>query len=96
MNASTYLQAFLALVLIIGLIVGLGWTLKRLGFGTSAQGILGRRRRLVTVEALMLDGRHRAVLMRRDDIEHLILVGPNTSQVIERGIPAAPEEAKTP
>lgn len=88
MEFTIYLKAFLGLAIVLGLIVGLSWLLKRLGFGDSFKGPLGRRRRLSTVEAIMLDGRHKAVLVRRDDVEHLILVGPNTSQVIERGIPA--------
>lgn len=88
MDFTTYFKAFLGLAIVLGLILGLSWVLKRLGFGDSLKGPLGRRRRIATVEAVMLDGRHRAVLLRRDDVEHLVLVGPNTSQVIERNIPA--------
>jgi flagellar protein FliO/FliZ len=90
MDATTYIKAVLGLALVLGLIVGLSWLLKRLGFGDSLKGPLGRRRRISTVEGIMLDSRHKAVLIRRDDVEHLVLVGPNTSQVIERNIPAAP------
>jgi flagellar protein FliO/FliZ len=57
--------------------------------------MLGRKRRLSTVESAFLDGRHRVVLIRRDDVEHLVLVGPNTSQVIETGIPAMPADGET-
>ncbi|MSO73422.1 MAG: hypothetical protein EXQ84_07460 [Rhodospirillaceae bacterium] len=90
MEPSTYLQFFLALVLVLGLILGLSWIMKRVGFGDGAKGPLGRRRRLNTIESAALDARHRVVLLRRDDVEHLVLIGPNTSQVIERGIPALP------
>ena len=90
MEPTAYIRFVLALILVIGLILGLSWLLKRLGLGIGANGPLTRKRRLRTVESVLLDGRHRAVLIRRDDIEHLVLVGPNTSQVIERGIPAAP------
>lgn len=90
MDVATYSKFLLALILVIGLIFGLAWTLKRLGFAGAVQGALGRKRRLGTVEAAALDGRHRVILIRRDDVEHLVLVGPNTSQVIERNIPAAP------
>ncbi len=88
MEFTTYLKAFLGLAIVLGLILGLSWLLKRMGFGDGLKGPLGRRRRLSTVEAVMLDGRHKAILLRRDDVEHLVLIGPNTSQVIERGIPA--------
>jgi flagellar protein FliO/FliZ len=92
MEFTTYLQAFLGLAIVLGLILGLSYGLKRLGFGDGLKGPLGRRRRLGTVEAVMLDGRHKAILLRRDDVEHLVLIGPNTSQVIESGItpPQAP------
>ena len=88
MEVQNYITAVLVLILVIGLILGLAALLKRFGLGDPAR-VLGRRTRLATVESKTLDGRHRIVLIRRDDVEHLLLVGPNTSQVIERGIPAA-------
>jgi len=91
METATYIRFILALILVLGLIMGLAWALKRLGLGMGANGPLTRRRRLRTVEATMVDGRHRLVLVRRDDVEHLLLVGPNTSQVVERSIPAPPD-----
>jgi flagellar protein FliO/FliZ len=93
MDATSYLRFILALVLVLGLILGLAWALKRLGLGDGGRGPLTRRRRLRMVESTMVDSRHRVVLVRRDDVEHLVLVGPNTSQVIERGIVAPMEEA---
>ena len=42
-------------------------------------------RRLVVAETLMIDARHRAVLLRRDDREHLIVIGPNGTTAIESG-----------
>jgi flagellar protein FliO/FliZ len=87
MDFATYFKAFLGLAIVIGLILGLSWLLKRLGLG-DFKGPLSRKRRLMTVEAVMLDSRNKAILLRRDNVEHLVLVGPNTSQIIETGIPA--------
>ncbi|MBX7199799.1 MAG: flagellar biosynthetic protein FliO [Rhodospirillaceae bacterium] len=87
MEAQNYITAVLVLILVIGLILGLAALLKR--FGLTDARVLGRRARLATVESKSLDGRHRLVLVRRDDVEHLLLIGPNTSQVLERGIPAS-------
>ena len=92
MDVASYTRFILVLILVLGLIFGLAWMLKRLGFGDATRNPLGRRRRLVTVEAASLDARHRVVLLRRDDVEHLVLVGPNTSQVIERSIPIVARE----
>jgi flagellar protein FliO/FliZ len=95
MDAINYFKFLIVLVLVIGLILVLAAGLKKLGFATGSRPGLGRRRRLSTVESALLDGRHRVVLVRRDDVEHLVLVGPNTSQVIETGIPAAPAGGDT-
>lgn len=97
MEFTTYLRFVVALILVIGLILGFAWVMRRFGFGGGLQGALGRKRRLATVETTIIDSRNRVVLVRRDDVEHLLLIGPNTSQVIERGIPAAPgAETSTP
>src|SRR4051812_48551756 len=95
MAAQNYVTAVLVLILVIGLILGLARALKHFGLADGTR-VLGRRRRLVMVESTALDARHRAILLRRDDVEHLILVGPNTSQVIERGIPASALPDETP
>jgi flagellar protein FliO/FliZ len=90
MDAINYAKFLVVLVLVIGLILALAAGLKRLGLATGGSGPLGRKRRLAMIESALLDGRHRVVLVRRDEVEHLVLIGPNTSQVIETGIPAAP------
>jgi len=96
MDIGIYLRFVLVLVLVIGLILALAWVLKRFGLGSGLHGTLGRKRRLSTIESTALDGRHRVVLVRRDDVEHLLLVGPNTSQVIERGIPVSASDSEPP
>jgi flagellar protein FliO/FliZ len=95
MEFTTYLQFVVALILVIGLILGLAWIMKRFGLMGSLQGAMGRKRRLAVIESAALDGRNRVVLLRRDNVEHLVLVGPNTSQVIESGVPV-PEGAEAP
>ncbi len=49
-----------------------------------------RERRLAYVERAHLDGGRKLVLIRRDDVEHLLLVGGPIDLVIETGIPADP------
>jgi flagellar protein FliO/FliZ len=82
-----YVKFLLVLALVIGLILAMSWGLKRLGVGTSSPGLLGQRR-LGTVETSSIDARHRLILVRRDSVEHLVLVGPTSSLLIETGIPA--------
>lgn len=96
MDFSTYFRFVVVLILVIGLILGFAWVMRRFGFGGAMQGALGRKRRLATIEALALDGRHRVFLVRRDNVEHVVLVGPNTSQVIETGIPVPADAGEPP
>lgn len=86
MEASAYLQFVFALILVIGLILGMAYLLRRFGLGEGATTALGRKKRLSTVESAMVDARHKLVLVRRDDTEHLLLIGPGDSFVVERGI----------
>lgn len=92
MDATSYLRFFLALVVVIGLILAVTWVMKRLGVGQNQIGPMGRKRRLRTIETASIDARHRLVLFRRDAVEHLVLLGPTSTQVIESGIPAAPDD----
>ena len=42
---------------------------------------------------MTVDAKHRAILIRRDDTEHLVLLGPATDLVIETGIKAPRADA---
>ncbi|MDE2465554.1 MAG: hypothetical protein KGO02_17845 [Alphaproteobacteria bacterium] len=46
-------------------------------------------RRLVVAETLMIDARHRAILLRRDDTEHLIIIGPHGATAVESAVAAS-------
>jgi flagellar protein FliO/FliZ len=96
MDAASYLQFILALIFVVGLILAVAWVLKRFGVGQGGVGPLGRKRRLRTIETASIDARHRLVLVRRDTVEHLVLLGPTSGQVIETGIAAPPEDGAEP
>ncbi len=89
MEFSGYLRFLLALVFVLGLIGLATAAVRRMGLGFPA-GTLKRpgNRRLSVVETAPLDGRRRLVLIRRDDTEHLIVLGPTSELVIESGIKA--------
>lgn len=46
--------------------------------------------RLKVLETCHLGPRHRLLLVRRDAQEHLLLLGPDSAEVIEKGIADAP------
>jgi flagellar protein FliO/FliZ len=95
MDMDIYLRFGLALAFVIGLIGFIGWLARRYGVGggrISAKG--GRQRRIGVVEVHPLDAKRRLVLVRRDGIEHLLLIGPGRDLVVETGIePAEPVTA---
>lgn len=89
MDLETYLRFLLALIFVIGLIVAAAWLARRLGLGGRLAPRAGRQRRLAIVEVAALDNRNRLILLRRDGVEHLVLLGAQQHLLIERGI--APE-----
>ncbi len=87
MEFDLYLRFALALILVLGLIALLAWVLRRFGMGMK----LAKGRRLSVVEVQSLGPRHRLILLRRDQVEHLVIVGPHSETVVESGItPRAP------
>jgi flagellar biogenesis protein FliO len=87
-------------VVVLALIPLLLWVVRRIG-GTrlgSPASRGGRQPRLAVIDAASVDGRRRLVLIRRDNVEHLVLIGGPTDVVIEqnivRAVPVAqPREA---
>mgnify|MGYP006289061411 FL=1 len=87
-DSSTYAQAVLALIFVIGLILLVAWAVRRFGIGGRFAPPPGSRRRLQIVEVAPVDARNKLVMVRRDEIEHLLLVGAGDPVVVERGIGA--------
>lgn len=83
-----YLNFLMALLFVLGLIAIMAWGLKRLG-GRHFVGTPGQRRRLSLVEVLPIDARRRLVLVRRDDRDHLLLLGMTDDLVVESDIPVS-------
>lgn len=92
MDYVVYGQFVLALVFVLALIGIIAVIARRAGLGPR-MAPRGARKRLALVEAMPLDAKRRLVLIRRDDTEHLLLLGAAGDCVIEAGIPVA-EAAK--
>lgn len=86
MEWAGYIRFVLALMVVLGLIGALAWAARRWGLAGVQTGKRDRSERLEVVEALSIDARRRLVLIRRDDREHLILLGQDSERVIETGI----------
>jgi len=86
MNPGTYLQFVAALAFVLALIAVLAWAMRRFGLFSNVIPARGGKRRLGVVESATIDAKRRLVLIRRDDREHLLLLGANNDAVIETGI----------
>jgi flagellar biogenesis protein FliO len=86
-EVSPALKFFLAFVVVIALIGVIAWLVRRFGgerFGGSTAR--GRQPRLAVVDAAAVDGRRRLVIIRRDNVEHLLMIGGPTDVLIEPNI----------
>jgi flagellar protein FliO/FliZ len=84
MGYETYLQFALALAFVVALIVLSAFIARRLGLGGRLAS-RGGKRRLAVLEVLPLDGKRRLVLLQRDGVEHLVLLGAQNDLLIECG-----------
>ncbi|UXT57085.1 flagellar biosynthesis protein FliO [Agrobacterium fabrum] len=67
------------------------WLLRRRsGSSPFIRGGRNRQPRLQVLDATAVDARRRLVLVRRDNVEHLVMIGGPTDIVIESGIGAIP------
>ncbi len=60
--------------------------IRRFGGGFSATAARSRQPRLSVMDAAAVDSRRKLVLIRRDDVEHLLLIGGPTDVVVEQNI----------
>ncbi|MCP3465149.1 MULTISPECIES: flagellar biosynthetic protein FliO [unclassified Bradyrhizobium] len=91
----TFILAFIVVLALIGLAA---WLVRR--FATNRLGAntqRGRMPRLAVIDAAAVDGRRRLVLVRRDNVEHLLMIGGPTDIVVEPNIVrAAPSRDQLP
>ena len=92
-DADLLMRFAWALVAVLALIVAIAWVARRMLMGRRA-GAQGNRRRLAVIEAAAIDGKSRLVLVRRDDTEHLLLVGQTGAVVVESAIRPVPPFAQ--
>lgn len=89
-----------ALGLVLGMLAGALWFVKRYDVKLPGRVSNTRRKRIEIVERLSVDAKRSVALIRRDGMEHLVMFGPEGQSTIETGIaapePAEPEVVKSP
>ena len=73
-------------VVIVAAIAVIVWNLRRRGHMAFMRGGTNRQPRLAILDAAAVDTRRRLVLIRRDNVEHLVMIGGPSDIVVERGI----------
>lgn len=74
----------ITLVFVLGLIAVLALFAKRAGLSPRAtRPTSGSKKRLSIIEVLAVDAKRRLVLIRRDDREHLVMLGADRDLVVE-------------
>lgn len=84
---SSTITFFFAFVAVLALIGGAAWLVRRFANNRlGANTTRGRMPRLAVIDAAAVDGRRRLVLVRRDNIEHLLMIGGPSDIVVETNI----------
>ena len=83
--AARFVIAFVVVLALIGVTA---WVVRRFGANRlGGNGGRGRQQpRLAVIDAANVDGRRKLVLIRRDNIEHLLMIGGPSDVVIEPNI----------
>ena len=90
------MRLFLAFLIVLGLILAAAWALSRSGRGRLASAS-GRQLRLAVIDSASFEGSRRLILIRRDNVEHLLMIGGPTDVVVETKIlHAAGEQLEAP
>jgi hypothetical protein len=83
--ASAVMWTVGALILLV-IVLFLIRIVRGVSSGTFVAGGRNRRARLAVMDAAAVDNQRRLVLVRRDNVEHLILIGGPTDVVVEQNI----------
>jgi flagellar protein FliO/FliZ len=80
-------KALLAVMIVIGFAAGAIYMMRRFGGPRLGVAMLrGRQPRLALIEVAGVDARRSLVLVRRDNVEHLLMIGGPTDLVVEPNI----------
>jgi hypothetical protein len=105
---SSALKFVIAFVLVMALIGLTAWLIRQFSSArpNSATGARNRQPRLAVLDSAVVDARRRLVLIRRDNVEHLLMIGGPTDVVVEANVvraqsaaapqPMAPPRAAAP
>ncbi len=90
------LRLAVALIIVLGLMGGLSFLLKKLGLVNMPQTKKGDKKRITLIESMPLDTRRRIVILQCDDKQYLVVLGPNGETMLDPDITPVDSSAKVP
>lgn len=92
MELSAVATSFASLLFVMALIMGANLLLQRYGADKLATRLQKQGKRLKVQEVLVIDARHKLVLVQQDETEHLLLLSQQQGQIV-RSTPLVREVA---
>ena len=94
-NSSAVQLVLMVLILVVALIL-VAWIFRRFVGTTAHRAARNRVPRLSVTDITGVDDKRFLVLARRDNVEHLLLIGGPTDVVVETGIVRASNRSSQP
>ncbi|MBN8935008.1 MAG: FliO/MopB family protein [Rhizobiales bacterium] len=82
----TAVNFVIAFVVVLILIAAAAWLVRRFGAARLDSAARGRQPRLAVIDSAAVDGRRKLVIVRRDNVEHLLMIGGPSDVVVETNI----------
>ena len=86
LELPTSVNFVIAFVVVLALIGAATWLVRRFGATRLEAGGRNRQPRLAVIDSAAVDGRRKLMIIRRDNVEHLLMIGGPTDVVVETNI----------
>ncbi len=92
---SEAIRGIIVFLVVLALIGVTAWLVRRFGANRLGGGnARGRQPRLAVIDSAAVDSRRKLLLIRRDNVEHLLMIGGPTDVVVEQSIVRAQSQAR--
>jgi hypothetical protein len=78
-----FIIAFVVVLVLIGVVA---WAVRRFGAQRLDAAARARQPRLAVIDSASVDARRKLVIIRRDNVEHLLMIGGPTDVVVETNL----------
>src|SRR5262245_43086331 len=82
----TPVNFIIAFIVVLALIGAATWLIRRFGATRLDAAARGRQPRLAVIDTAAVDSRRKLVIIRRDNVEHLLMIGGPNDVVVEASI----------